>query len=61
MSLQNLILKKDAHALQRNHIQLLTAVNNEAKPRRSTRANILEKESGKVFRYEHLQEKRLKH
>lgn len=88
MSLQNLILERDAHsldhtskqnlqrhlvklakatqlslaesALQQNHIQLLMAVNNEAKPRRSTRADILEKVSGKMFTYEHLQEKRLK-
>jgi hypothetical protein len=88
MSLQNLIIEKDAHALdetskqnlqrhllklakatqlslttsalQQNHIQLLMAVNNEAKPRRSTRANILEKGSGTVFSYEHLHEKRLK-
>jgi hypothetical protein len=87
-SLQNLILKKDAHALeetskqnlqrhlikfvkatqlsltksalQQNHIQLLTAVNNEAKPRRSTKADILEKGSGKVFTYEHLRDKRLR-
>ncbi|USP73004.1 uncharacterized protein yc1106_00278 [Curvularia clavata] len=86
--LQNLILKKDAHALdensqqnlqrhllklakatqlsltksalQQNHIQLLMAVNNEAKSRRSTRADILEKGSGQVFSYEHLQDKRLK-
>jgi hypothetical protein len=36
------------------------AVNNEAKPRRSTRADILEKGSGQVFSYEHLQDKRLK-
>lgn len=85
-SLQNLILKRDAHALdetskqnlqrhlikftkatqlsltksalQQNHIQLLTAVNNEAKPRRSTKADILEKGSGKVFTYEHLRDKR---
>ena len=47
-------------ALQQNHIQLLMAVNNEAKPRQSTRADILEKGSGKVFSYEHLQDKRLK-
>jgi hypothetical protein len=88
MSLQNLILEKDAcaldatskqnlqrhllklakatqlsltkSALQQNHIQLLMAVNNEAKPRRSTKAEILEKGSGTVFSYEHLQEKRLK-
>ncbi|KAH4330485.1 hypothetical protein HBH98_256180 [Parastagonospora nodorum] len=88
MSLQNLILEKDAHtldetskqnlrrhllklakatqssltksALQQNYIQLLLAVNNEAKPRRSTRADTLEKGSGKMFTYEHLQEKRLK-
>jgi hypothetical protein len=88
MSLQDLILKKDAHALdetskqnlqrhllklakatqlsltksalQQNHIQLLMAVNNEAKPRRSTGADILEKGSGQVFSYEHLQNKRLK-
>jgi hypothetical protein len=88
MSLQNLILEKDARALdetskqnlqrhllklakatqlflpksalQQNHIQLLMAVNNEAKPRRSTRADILEKGSGQVFSYEHLQDKRLK-
>lgn len=32
----------------------------EAKPRRSTRAEILEKGSGQVFTYEHLQGKRLK-
>jgi len=38
----------------------LTAINNEAKPRRLTRADILEKGSGKVFSYKHLQEKRLK-
>jgi hypothetical protein len=88
MSLQNLILRKDAHALdetskqslerhvlkfakaaqlsltkgalQQNQIQHLMAINNEAKPRRSTRADILEKGSGQVFSYEHLQEKRLK-
>jgi hypothetical protein len=88
MLLQNLILKKDAHALddtskqslerhvlkfakaaqlsltkgalQQNHIQFLMAINNEAKPRRSTRADVLEKGSGRVFSYEHLQEKRLK-
>jgi len=36
------------------------AVNNEAKPRRSTKADILEKGSGQVFSYEHLQGKRLK-
>jgi hypothetical protein len=88
MSLQNLILEKDAHALdetskqnlwrhlqklakatqvsitknalQQNYIQLLMAVNNEAKPRRSTRADILEKGSGQIFTYEHLQGKRLK-
>jgi hypothetical protein len=88
MSLQNLIMQRDAHALdetskqslerhllkfakatqlfltkgalQQNHIQLLLAVNNDAKPRRSARANILEKGSGKVFSYEHLEEKRLK-
>jgi hypothetical protein len=82
MSLQDLILKKDAHALdetskqnlqrhllklakatqlsltksalQQNHIQLLMAVNNEAKPRQSTGADILEKGSGQVFSYEHL-------
>ncbi|USP75261.1 uncharacterized protein yc1106_02535 [Curvularia clavata] len=47
-------------ALQQNHIQLLMAVNNEAKSRRSTRADILEKGSGQVFSYEHLQDKRLK-
>jgi hypothetical protein len=29
-------------ALQQNHIQLLMAVNNEAKPRRATKADILE-------------------
>ncbi|KAJ6267361.1 hypothetical protein PSV08DRAFT_157423, partial [Bipolaris maydis] len=46
--------------LQQNHIQLLMAVNNEAKPRRSTRADILEKGSGQVFSYEHLQDKRLR-
>jgi hypothetical protein len=88
MSLQNLILEKDAHALdemskqnlqrhllkfakatqlsltksalQQNHIQLLMAVNNETKPRRSTRADILEKGSGQVFTYEYVQGKRLK-
>ena len=88
MLLQDLILKKDAHALdetskqnlqrhllklakatqlsltngalQQNHIQLLMAVNNEAKSRRSTRADILEKGSGQVFSYEHLQNKRLR-
>ncbi|KAE8821929.1 hypothetical protein PTNB85_10567 [Pyrenophora teres f. teres] len=88
MLLQDLILKKDAHALdetskqnlqrhllklakatqlsltksalQHNHIQLLMAVDNEAKPRRSTRADILEKGSGQVFSYEHLQNRRLK-
>jgi hypothetical protein len=88
MSLQNLILKQDAHALdetskqslerhvlkfakaaqlsltkgalQQNHIQFLMAINNEVKPRQSTRADILEKGSGWVFSYEHLQEKRLK-
>jgi hypothetical protein len=88
ISLQNLILEKDAcaldaiskqnlqrhllklgkatqlsltkSALQQNHIQLLMAVNNEAKPRRSTKADILEKGSGQVFTYEHLQGKRLK-
>jgi hypothetical protein len=47
-------------ALQQNHIQFLMAINNEAKPRRSTQADILEKGSGWVFSYEHLQEKRLK-
>jgi hypothetical protein len=47
-------------ALQQNHIQLLMTVNNEAKFRRSTRADILEKSSGQVFSYEHLQDKRLK-
>jgi hypothetical protein len=36
------------------------AVNNEAKPRRATKADILEKGSGKMFTYEHLEEKRLK-
>jgi hypothetical protein len=36
------------------------AVNNEAKPRRSTRSDILEKRSGQMFTYEHLQNKRLK-
>jgi hypothetical protein len=36
------------------------AVNNEAKPRRSTRSDILEKRSGQMFTYEHLQDKRLK-
>ncbi|EMD95284.1 hypothetical protein COCHEDRAFT_1027758 [Bipolaris maydis C5] len=36
------------------------AVNNEAKSRRSTRADILEKGSGQVFSYDHLQDKRLK-
>jgi hypothetical protein len=88
MSLQNLILQKDAYALderskqslerhllkfakaaqlsltkgalQQNRIQLLLAVNNEAKPRRSTKANILEKGSGTVFTYGHLRDKRLK-
>jgi hypothetical protein len=48
------------NALQRNHIQLLTAVNNEAEPRRSTRADVLEKGSGTVFTYEHLRDKRSK-
>jgi hypothetical protein len=47
-------------ALQQNHIQLLTAINNEAKPRRSTRALILEKGSGQIFFYEHPKLKRLK-
>jgi hypothetical protein len=47
-------------ALQQNRIQLLMAVNNEAKPRRATKADILEKGSGKMFTYEHLEEKRLK-
>ncbi|KAH7548768.1 hypothetical protein BM1_10934 [Bipolaris maydis] len=47
-------------ALQQNHIQLLMAVNNEAKSRRLTRADILEKGSGQVFSYEHLRDKRLK-
>ena len=36
------------------------AVNNKAKPQRSTRADIPEKGSGQVFTYEHLQGKRLK-
>jgi hypothetical protein len=36
------------------------AVNNEAKPRRATKADILEKGSGKMFTYEHLEGKRLK-
>jgi protein-tyrosine-phosphatase len=39
----------------------LTAVNNEAKPQRSTKADILEKGSGKVFTYEHLRDKCLRH
>jgi hypothetical protein len=47
-------------ALQQNHIQLLMAVNNEAKPRRAIKADILEKGSGQVFTYKHLQEKRSK-
>lgn len=36
------------------------AVNNEAKPRRSTRADILEKGSGQISSYEHIQKARLK-
>ncbi|KAH3955985.1 hypothetical protein HBI26_254390 [Parastagonospora nodorum] len=36
------------------------AINNKAKPRRSTRAKILEKGPGQVFSHERLQEKRLK-
>jgi hypothetical protein len=47
-------------ALQQNYIQIWIAVNNEAKPQRSTWADILEKGFGKVFSYEHIQEKRLK-
>jgi hypothetical protein len=82
ISLQNLILERDARALdamskqnfqrhllkfakatqlsltksalQQNHIQLLMAVNNESKPRRATKADILGKGSGQVFTYEHL-------
>ncbi|KAI2475622.1 hypothetical protein Ptr902_12947 [Pyrenophora tritici-repentis] len=89
ISLQDMILRKDAHALdetskqslerhvlmfakaaqlsltkgalQQNQIQFLMVINNEAKPRRSTRADILEKGSWQVFSYEHLQGKRLKH
>jgi hypothetical protein len=88
MSLQNLILRKDTHALdkaskqslerhvlkfakaaqlsltkgalQHNQIQHLIAINNKAKPQQSTRADILEKGSSKVFSYKHLQEKQLK-
>jgi hypothetical protein len=47
-------------ALQQNHIKHLLAVNNEAKTRRATKSEILEKSSRKVFTYKHLQEVRLK-
>ncbi|KAF2006458.1 DDE-domain-containing protein [Amniculicola lignicola CBS 123094] len=88
MSLQNLILERDAHALderskqslqrhllkfakatqlsftkgalQQNHIHLLMSINNEAKPRRSTKSDILAKGTGKVMSYEDLQEARTK-
>lgn len=48
---------------QRSHHQSYTITspaNKEANPRRSTGADILEKSSGWVFSYEHLQSKRLK-
>lgn len=35
-------------------------MNNEAKPRRSTRVDKLDQRSGQVLSYEHLQDKRLK-
>ncbi|KAF2733085.1 hypothetical protein EJ04DRAFT_410244, partial [Polyplosphaeria fusca] len=44
VSLQSIIVNQDAQSLdERNHIHFLTAINNEAKVRRSTKREVLGK------------------